>query len=377
MTEGQSKDRPLSNVLSKIFLNDFHSVNGAKFVPFAGYSMPINYKKGIINENLQVRNSAGIFDVSHMGQILILVTDLNILALERYIPLKFDNLKNNKSYYSFILNSEGGIIDDIILSKILYQDHEYFFIVYNASRKKEDEKIFKENLSDFYIMKNNSLLAIQGPLSEQIINFLPNIKNLSFMNSHTINYQNHSIIVTRSGYTGEDGFEVSIPNLIVHNFITQLLKNTNVELCGLGSRDSLRLEAGLSLYGNELNETITPIEANLKWAIHKERLNDSSLNGHEILLNQINKGINIYKIALQSLSKSILRNNMKLFDAENNEIGHITSGTFSPTIKTSIGIGYIKTKIDIGKSVFVSIRNNIEELKIVKLPFILHNYKKG
>jgi aminomethyltransferase len=367
----------LSVELKRIFLDDYHKDNNAKFVPFAGYAMPINYENGIIKENLQVRSLAGLFDVSHMGQILIPVNKSNTSNLEKFIPLNLFDLTNNKSYYTFILNNKGGVIDDIILSKIKYQENEYFFIVYNASRKEADECIFIEILTGHIFLKNNSLLAIQGPLSENVLNFLPDIKSLKFMNSVVLNYLNHSIIVTRSGYTGEDGFEISIPNLIIKDFIKQIMLNVNIKLCGLGARDSLRLEAGLSLYGNELNESITPIEANFKWTIHKDRLNNSNLNGDKILLQQIANGVNKQKIAVKSLSKSILRNDMKLIDNEENEIGYITSGTFSPTIKSSIAIGYVDRKMNVNERIFTKIRNNIEELEIVKLPFVLHKYKKG
>lgn len=367
----------MSSDLKKIFLNDYHIDNNAKFLPFAGYNMPINYKEGIIKENLHVRSSVGIFDVSHMGQILISISDENIFNLEKYVPLNLRNLKNNKSYYSFILNFQGGIVDDIILSMIKFQNQDYFYIVYNASRKNKDENIFKEILSDYIFLNDNSLFAIQGPLSEETINFLPQIKDLLFMNSCTLTYLNHPLIITRSGYTGEDGFEISIPNSIALNFIKTLMTKANVKLCGLGSRDSLRLEAGLSLYGNELNESISPIEAKLSLFIHKKRLDDKNLNGSKILLNQIKNGTNKNKIGIKLLSKSILRNNMELIDNKKNVIGHVTSGAFSPTINSSIGIGYIDKKLKLGDIIYTKIRNNIEELEIVKLPFILHNYKKG
>ena len=364
-------------MLKKIFLNDLHVDYNAKFGPFAGYSMPINYNDGIIKEHLHVRSSVGVFDVSHMGQILILISESNISNLQKYIPLNLKKLKNNKSYYSFILNKSGGVVDDLILSKITYQNKDYFFVVYNAGRKKEDEIIFNEILSKHFFLNNNSLIAIQGPLSERVLNFLPEINNLSFMNSITLNYLDHSIIVTRSGYTGEDGFEISIPNSIVLYFIDELMKNTNVKLCGLGSRDSLRLEAGLCLYGNELDESITPIDAKLNWAIHKERLVDVNLNGSSILLTQINNGTDKYRIAIKILSRSILRNNMKLINSSGDQIGHISSGAFSPIFKSSIGIGYINKKLINGEKIFTIIRDTLEELEIVELPFVPHKYKKG
>ena len=367
----------MSIELKKIFLNEFHEQNKAKFFSFAGYSMPINYSEGIIKENLQVRESSGLFDVSHMGQILVPTSVSNIFNLEKYIPLTLRNLINNKSYYSFILNSNGGIIDDLIISKIRYENNEYFFIVYNAGRRVEDENIFKKVLTDYIFLNNNSLFAIQGPASEDILHFLPGIDNLKFMNSLVMNYLGEKIIISRSGYTGEDGFEISIPNSICLEFIEKVMLNNNIRLCGLGSRDSLRLEAGLSLYGNELNETITPIEANLKWALDLERLKDNKLKGANILLNQINSTNNKYKIALKSLSKSILRNNMNIFDSLDNKIGHVTSGTFSPTFNSSIAIGYINRKLKFNEKIYTIIRNNTEELEVVKLPFISHKYKRG
>ena len=364
-------------ILKETYLNGFHKKNNAKFIPFSGYSMPINYELGIINENLQVRNKVGLFDVSHMGQILIPLTKHNIENLKKFIPLDFDNLKINKSYYSFILNENAGIIDDLIISKIYQNNKEFFYIVYNASRKNEDEKIFKKNLNSYEILVNNSLIAIQGPESNNILSFLKIEDKFLFMSARIIIFLNKEIIITRTGYTGEDGYEISVPNEIVMDFINTIMKNKNIRLCGLGARDSLRLEAGLSLYGNELNEKITPIEAGLKWALHFNRLNDNLLNGNKILLSQYNKSSNKSKIGVRSKSKIILRSNMKILDNELNEIGFITSGGFSPTLNYSIGIGYIKSDIKININICVLIRGRQEELEIVKTPFIKHKYNKG
>ena len=362
--------------LHKIYLNDYHQDNLAKFVPFAGYSMPINYDFGIIKEHIHVRNFAGVFDVSHMGQILITASKNNIKSLEKYIPLVLENLETNKSYYSFMLNSKGGVIDDLIISKILYDNRECFFIVYNAGRKKEDEEIFKNILTEYTFLNKNSLIAIQGPESENVLKFLDIPSELFFMNSKVVKFQDNLIIVNRSGYTGEDGFEISIPNSVILNFINLVMKNTHAKLCGLGSRDSLRLEAGLSLYGNELNENITPVDANLTWSIHKERLNDENLNGQNILLNQVQTKSHKKKIGIRSLSKFILRSGMKLIDIDNKQIGIITSGGFSPTLNISIGIGLLEN-ISNDNKFYSLIRGNIEELEIVKLPFIKNNYQRG
>ena len=366
----------MSSNLKKIFLHDYHKENKAKFASFAGYDMPINYELGIIKEHLHVRKYAGVFDVSHMGQILITLNKHNIEALEKYIPLNFGNLKINKSYYSFMVNKNGGIIDDLIISKINFENKEYLFIVYNAGRRKEDEIIFTQILNEYNYLSNNSLLAIQGPLAKDVLNFLNLPTNFDFMESKIIKYFDNLLIVSRSGYTGEDGFEISIRNSVVYEFIQSIMENSQAKLCGLGSRDSLRLEAGLSLYGNELNENITPIEANLAWSIHKDRLEDPILNGREILYSQyMNQSKNI-KIAFKSISKSILRSEMKLLDFDNNTIGFITSGGFSPNLNVSIGMGYIDSTYDLNKQIFCLIRGNKEQLKIVKLPFVTHNYKR-
>ena len=197
------------------------------------------------------------------------------------------------------------------------------------------------------------------------------------MQSMIFTYLEHEIILCRSGYTGEDGFEISVPNLIIKEFIKDILNDENIKLCGLGSRDSLRLEAGLSLYGNELNENITPVDANLTWSIHKERLIDKKLNGNAILLNQINSGVNFIKIGFKPKSKIMLRNQMKIVDINKNEVGYISSGGFSPILNSSIAIGYLdQTKLTNNK-VYCLIRDKLEELEIEKLPFISNNYKRG
>ena len=365
--------------LKKIFLNDYHRSHCAMFAPFAGYSMPINYSTGIIKEHLHTRRLVGVFDVSHMGQILIQNTEFNCTKLEKIIPLNLDKLKINTSSYSFILNQEGGIIDDIIISKLIIDNLTYFFIVYNASRKKIDEKIFVNTVKKYSILNNNSLLAIQGPLSSKIISYLfEEIENMYFMQIRTFIYKNHSIIISRTGYTGEDGFELSIPNSIINNLVNDLMSRKKVILCGLGCRDSLRLEAGLSLYGNELYEEITPVEANLSWAISKARMKLGGFNGHQTISKQKEEGVSQKRVGVLLKSKSILRSKMKLYNENNQNIGTITSGGFSPTLNTSIGIAYVnKIFINNSRKIFCSIRNKLEEVELTILPFVKHNYKKG
>ena len=360
-------------------LKNFHEANGAKMVPFAGFNMPINYKPGIINEHKNVRNHSGIFDVSHMGQVLVEATDLHINNLEKYIPLKLNNLRNNRSNYTFLLNENGGVVDDLIVSLIDINSKSFLYIVYNASRKNEDEKIFFKCAPNAEILHiKNCLFSIQGPESIEVLNNVIEIPvDMHFLDIDVLKYKNNSAIVSRSGYTGEDGFEVSISIDQAEVFVKDLLENKNTMLCGLGSRDSLRLEAGLSLYGHELNENITPIEAGLSWALDKDRLNDTALNGNKILSNQLHNKPSNKKIGLISVNRSMLRDGMILFDSNKNNIGKITSGCFSPNLNKSIAIGYVNLNFDEEKEIFCEIRNKMELVKKTNLPFVKKNYKKN
>ena len=364
--------------LNYLPLNEFHIANCAKMVPFSGYNMPINYNSGIINEHKNVRYQSGVFDVSHMGQILIPNNKSNINNLKKYIPLNLDELQSNKSYYSFLLNNKGGIIDDLILSNITLDNEIFFYIIYNASRKKIDEEILLSCTSDSKILTKNCLFAIQGPNSYEVLNSVIKIPNsMFFLDIHCFDYNSNKILISRSGYTGEDGFEISIPFEISENFLKQLLKNEKVILCGLGARDSLRVEAGLSLYGHELNENITPIEAGLLWAIDKERLKDNSLNGSNHLIRQIDSKLSKKKIGIISVNKSMIREGMSIIDKNKNIIGKVTSGCYSPNLNKSIGLCYINTEFDLNNQLFCEIRNNMELMKETSLPFVKKNYKKN
>ena len=360
-------------------LRKFHEANGAKMVPFAGFNMPINYKAGIINEHKNVRNHSGIFDVSHMGQVLIENNDLHINNLEKYIPLKLNSLKKNKSNYTFLLNEKGGVVDDLIVSLIEIDSKSFLYIDYNASRKNEDEKIFFNCSSKAKIIHNkNCLFAIQGPESIEVLKNKIEIPSyMNFLDIYELKYKENLVIVSRSGYTGEDGFEISITNEQAEIFIKDLLENENTMLCGLGSRDSLRLEAGLSLYGHELNEEITPIEAGLSWALDKDRLNDTILNGNKILSDQLYNKPSNKKIGLVSVNRAMLREGMILFDDNKNKIGKITSGCFSPNLNKSIAIGYVNSNFDEENEIFCEIRNKMELVKKTSLPFVKKNYKKN
>ena len=364
--------------LKDIYLKDFHKKNDAKFIPFAGYNMPINYKQGIINEHMHVRNHTGVFDVSHMGQILIPLTQENISSLECFVPLNLKKIISNKCHYSFILNSNGGILDDIMFSKIKFENKDFAYIVYNSSRKKILNKIFKKYISNFNIIEDRCLLAIQGPEAFNSINTVLELRSsMKFLDIEIIKYKNDDIFISRSGYTGEDGFEISIVNNHSTELINAILQNNNAILCGLGCRDSLRIEAGLSLYGNEINEDINPIQAGLSWVLDKDRLNDKNLNCSEILLKEINSVQKIKKIGLSPLNKMMLRNHMTIHNEQKKEIGFITSGCYSPILKKSIGMGYLNKLSDLTEKIYVNMRDKYEEIVFEKIPFVKKNYKKG
>ena len=368
--------------LKKLFLENYHINNKAKFLPFAGYNMPINYSNGIISEHLNTRNNCGLFDVSHMLQVEI-ISNLNVIKkLERIIPSNLSDLSIGKSLYSFILNKNGGIIDDLIISKLINKNgEEFFYIVLNASRREIDLKILSETLEDknyIYERINYNLISLQGPKSRKIINnVFKGTNELKFMDLDQLNYDDYNNIISCSGYTGEDGFEISIHKDITNKIIEKITSFKDVNLCGLGSRDTLRLEAGLCLYGNELNENINPKQANLMWTIPNLRRQKNDFYGSENIINNTYKKNDKIRVGIESISKSIPRSNFKIFNEQNSLIGEVTSGSFSPSLKKPIAMAYIEYEFsEVGNEVYIESRGTKEKGIITKLPFVSHNYKK-
>lgn len=372
--------------LKKTNLFDFHEKKGAKFVPFAGYSMPVQYKSGVISEHLHTRSKAGFFDVSHMGQIKIWPKNNEkeklIQALEKLMPCDLYNLKENRQTYSLLTNSNGGVIDDLMIANKV----SYFQLVVNASQKKTDYQHLKNNISqdfDIELEENKSLLAIQGPQSENILSDInSNVKNMKFMDSIDISLAGIDCSISRSGYTGEDGFEISVHNKNVLQLVEILFKKSELLPIGLGARDSLRLEAGLCLYGNDLTSDITPIEANLNWVIHKRRREQDSSNikflGNTKILNQLEKGPSYLRIGLLPIEKAPMRRESIIYldEGGETEIGIVTSGGYSPTLNKPISMGRLKSEYLEGlEKVFVKIRDKMLPATITKLPFIKTKYK--
>ena len=363
-------------MIKKTPLYNLHIQHGAKMVEFAGYQMPIQYKSGIIQEHKFTRENAGIFDVSHMGQLFITGSDQLTDDLEKIFPVNLKNLKINQSKYSFLMNEQGGIYDDLIITKL----KDGYLIILNAACKKQDFEIIKKKLDNKYELnldESLSLIAIQGPKAKDVLGkVVSNITNLKFMNGGEFEYDNSNIYITRSGYTGEDGFEISIDNKKTEKFVDQLI-NYGAKLIGLGARDTLRLEAGLCLYGNDLDEKTSPIEANLKWAIPKSRV-DSDYPGSNIIKKQIDNGVKTLRVGIKPETRVIARGNTKIFDQNDKEIGKVTSGTFGPSVECSIAMGYVENNYSpTNTKIFLEVRGKKVPANVCDLPFYKKNYVKG
>ena len=361
----------------KTSLYQLHQESKAKFVEFAGYQMPIQYSEGIVEEHKFTRNHSGIFDVSHMGQLFIYGDDDLISDLENIFPLDLKNLKLNHSKYSFLMNKDAGVYDDLIITKI----KEGFLVILNAACKENDFKILSQLLNGKYKMvldEKRSLIALQGPKSAQILNnIIDGISNLNFMTGNWFIFEEKKIYITRSGYTGEDGFEVSISNELAVRFTKELIEK-GAKLIGLGARDTLRLEAGLCLYGHELDKDKTPVEANLKWAISKERVLKGNFIGSDVITKQLADGVSKIRVGIKPEGRVIAREKTKIFNHSDLHIGEITSGTFGPSVNGPVAMGYIENEFSKKNTkVFLEIRGKKHAANVCGLPFYKKSYVKG
>ena len=360
----------------KTALFDFHKASGAKLVPFAGYEMPVQYPLGIAGEHTHVRTKAGIFDVSHMGQFSIIGDETVCKQLEQIVPIDLSLLKLNQSKYSYLMNDKGGIDDDLIVTKL----EDRISIVLNAGCKHNDIKqiktVFKQP-AEFVLHDELSLIALQGPKAVSILeSFIPGVSNLKFMNGGSFTFKDKSVYVTRSGYTGEDGFEVSIANELAQTFCETLLTNTDVAMIGLGARDSLRLEAGLCLYGHDLNPEISPIEADLVFGITKHRRETCDFIGGSVVKDHLTNGIKKKRVGIQPEGTIIARENAKVFK-DDKEIGLVTSGGYGPSVSAAVAMGYVDFNCsEVGTSVELEVRGKKYPAKVCLLPFYKKSYAK-
>ena len=358
----------------KTALYNYHKSLGAKFVPFADYEMPVQYPSGIVEEHKLTRAKAGLFDVSHMGQLLIEGKDDLAIELEKIIPTDLKKIKLNQSKYSFLTNESGGIYDDLIVTKV----ENGFNIILNASCKNNDFKIIENSLKNKFkltLHKKLSLIALQGPKSSEILEkTIKGVSSLKFMNGNKFSHNGKDIYVTRSGYTGEDGFEISMPNELVEDFAKKLITQ-GVKPIGLGARDTLRLEAGLCLYGHDINEYTSPIEANLKWAISKRRREEGGFVGYNKIKSDLNGSLTRLRVGVKPEGKIIAREGVKIFSKDDKEIGTITSGTFGPSVNGPIAMGYVKFDFSKpGTQILLEVRGKKYNANVSELPFYKKSY---
>ncbi|MGF1864252.1 glycine cleavage system aminomethyltransferase GcvT [Enterovibrio norvegicus] len=372
----------MSQDLLKTPLHALHIETGAKMVPFAGYDMPVQYELGVRKEHIHCREHAGLFDVSHMGQ-LRLHGENAAKALEALVPVDIIDLPAGKQRYALFTNEQGGLMDDLMVTN--FGDH--LFVVVNAACKAQDIAHLRANLpSDVQLeeIEDRALLALQGPEAATVLATLnPAVADMVFMDAASMDLGGVECLVSRSGYTGEDGYEISVPADQADAFARTLLANDAVEWIGLGARDSLRLECGLCLYGNDIDTTTTPVEASLLWALSKPRRADGEraggFPGADIILDQIaTKDVSRKRVGLLGGSKAPVREGAVLFDADDNEIGVVTSGTFGPTKGQPVAMGYVSTALAvIGTEVFAEVRGKKLPMTIEKMPFVPQRYYRG
>ena len=354
---------------------DLHVRLGAKMVPFAGYAMPVQYSNGVKAEHLHTRAKAGLFDVAHMGQLLLDGEGASA-ALEKLVVGNIQGLAIKSMRYTLLTNGDGGILDDLIVTK--WRDHLH--LVVNAARKDQDFQHLQENLDcPIRVLEDRALLALQGPLAEPVLGTLaPGVTELGFMKANTFEIMGTQCLVTRSGYTGEDGFEISIPSASAMKIAEMLLDHPAVQPIGLGARDSLRLEAGLCLYGKDLGPDTTPIEAALEWAIGKNRREVGGFPGDHIILKQLAEGAPRRRVGIRPDGRAPTRENTHVTDSDGNRIGEITSGGFGPSVNGPIAMGYVDTASSlIGTKINALVRGKPLATTVVDLPFVKAKQKRS
>jgi aminomethyltransferase len=360
---------------------------GGKMVPFAGYEMPVQFPPGVLKEHLHTRASAGLFDVSHMGQLALRPKSGKVedaaRALERLVPQDVLAVAPNRQRYAQFTNDAGGLLDDLMIAN--FGDH--LFVVVNAACKAEDEAHLRKHLTevcDIEALTDRALIALQGPKAESVLaKHAAGLAGMTFMDAGPRKVMGFDCFVSRSGYTGEDGFEISVPAKDAEALATALLDDPAVLPIGLGARDSLRLEAGLCLYGHDIDTATTPVEANLNWSIQKSRrINGDRAGGFpgaDIILKQLTGGAARKRVGIKPEGRAPVRENAPLFADETSAtpIGTVTSGGFGPSVNGPVAMGYVPTvQAANGTLLFAEVRGQRLPVRVAPLPFSPHTYKR-
>ncbi|UYH50988.1 glycine cleavage system aminomethyltransferase GcvT [Candidatus Kirkpatrickella diaphorinae] len=378
----------MSQTLYRTALHALHLRLGAKMVPFAGYDMPLYYKAGLMAEHLHTRRAAGLFDVSHMGQIEITVREGGFAALaaalEKIIPIDIAGLQDGRQRYGFFTLPNGGLLDDLMVAR----RGEAIFMVVNASRQEKDLAHLRAHLEDDIVvtpLENRALLALQGPLSAEIMGALcPPSRDMRFMDVIDTKIDGVACILARSGYTGEDGFELSLPAADAVSIAEKILSDPRVLPIGLGARDSLRLEAGLCLYGQDIDENTTPIEASLQWAIPKCRraggARAGGFPGDDVILNELAEGPAQCRVGFAATGRAPIRAGEVLYADPEAEtpIGKVTSGAFGPSFNGPVAMGYVTPAFSkTGQVIYAALRGKVTDVHIVGVNFVPPGYKRS
>ncbi len=375
----------MSDALHKTPLHALHVELGAKMVPFAGYDMPVQYALGVMKEHQHTRAAAGLFDVSHMGQVIVRAQtgyEAAARALEALVPVNLLGLDEGRQRYGFFTNDQGGILDDLMMAN----RGDHLFVVVNAACKADDIAHMSVRLKGCEVeeITDRALLALQGPAAEDALKTLvPDVAEMKFMDVGTFDSAYGELWISRSGYTGEDGYEISVPSEQAEGLARALLAHDAVEPIGLGARDSLRLEAGLCLYGQDIDTGTTPVEAGLAWAIQKARraggARAGGFPGADVILDQIAGGAPRKRVGLRPEGRAPMREGTPLFaEAEGGRpIGAVTSGAFGPTLGAPMSMGYVPAHLSaLGTTLYGEVRGKRMPVTVADLPFVPANFKR-
>jgi aminomethyltransferase len=381
MTEPPRPDLPLIRTP----LHDLHVALGAKMVPFAGYEMPVQYRLGILKEHLHTRERAGLFDVSHMGQVFLDGPDhaTTARALEALVPADIVNLQPGQQRYSQLTNDAGGIIDDLMVTRPASPaDDGRLFVVVNAARKDVDLPHMRSRLPSGVtatLADDRALLALQGPTAKDVMAKLSETAGrLAFMSAANGKVGGFDCHISRSGYTGEDGFEISVAADKAAQFARLLLAQDGVQPIGLGARDSLRLEAGLCLYGHDIDETTSPIEAGLAWSIQKRRRTDGGFPGFERVRDELARGPSRKRVGIKPEGRAPAREGAEIQSMQGERIGIVTSGGFAPSVNAPVAMGYVQSAHAApGTPVNLMVRGKALAASVAPMPFFPHRYARG